>query len=165
MIKIFIQGLKDGNYDIELKVPVEEVPEINEEYFGNIKIKGKLIKLGKRFTFNGDTECSAKLICDRSLEEYIEEIYAKIELSFIKKDFNNELKEEDDVIYYNDDDKFLDITKAIREIFAISLPMKRISPKYRNKSIEEIYPEYAKKLKESKIIDDRWEVLKSLKIN
>lgn len=166
MIKIFIQGLKDGEYDIDIESPANDVPEMVEEFFGNIHVEGKLRKFAGRFTFIAEVECLAKLICDRSLTEFEENIEADIKLSFKADGYKtNETDPETGVILFNPDDKYLDITDEIREILILNLPMKRIAPEYRKKDFSEIYPEYAVKTEEEGILDDRWEALKKLRSN
>jgi uncharacterized metal-binding protein YceD (DUF177 family) len=164
MIRIFIQGIKDGEYNIDMDTDVSEVPDILEEFFGNIHIEGKLKKFGSRFTLIAEAECSAKLICDRSLKEFVEEIPVEIKLSFIANPLKSpEINDETQEIFFHPDDKYLDITEEVREIFAISLPMKRVAPEYRNKDLKDLYPEYVKTDDNiSGDIDDRWAPLKNL---
>ncbi|MGA2296097.1 MAG: hypothetical protein ABSG15_00935, partial [FCB group bacterium] len=83
MIRIFIQGIKDGEHDIEFSVPVEEVPEMFPEFCGQIRIKGKLRKSNKRYTLVGIVECTANLICDISLKEFTENITGDFEIAFL----------------------------------------------------------------------------------
>jgi uncharacterized metal-binding protein YceD (DUF177 family) len=166
MIKIFIQGLKDGEYDIDIESPVSEVPDMFEEFFGNIHVEGKLRKFAGRFTFIAEVECLAKLICDRSLTEFEENIETDIKLSFKADGYKtNDSVSETEEILFNPDDKYLDITNEIREILIISLPMKRVAPEYRKKDFSEIFPDYTVKKAEVGMIDDRWEALKKLRNN
>ena len=169
MIDIFIQGMNDGQSDVDLNFPVSSVPELNKEFFGDIHIEGILRKLGNRYSLEVDVSCKAKLICDRSLEEYEDEITGKLKLSFISDATllkMNDNKVSDEEIIISSDDKNIDITNEVKEILIINIPMKRIAPQYRRKDFEELFPQYASKtIKDDDIIDERWEVLKNLKIN
>jgi len=176
MFNIFIQGLKDGEHQVEMEVPVEEVPEMFGEYFGIINLKGKLKKIGNRFTLFANADCMAKMICDMTLEEFTEKIQVEVNLSFVAenkhdaagKQPTSESKREASVvgIKISSDGKFADIADEIREIFAVSLPMKRVAPQYRDKNFEEIFPEYdSEKNTASDIIDERWAPLKKINSN
>jgi len=125
MFRIYIQGMKDGDYEIDMKLPVSEVPGMFEEYFGKIKLEGKLRKLGSRYSLEADAECEAKLVCDRSLKEYIEVIDAPVRLSFVTDTVHKGNYDEASEEVIKVDDKYLDITEEIREIFAVNLPMRR----------------------------------------
>lgn len=164
MINLFIQGIKDGEHNVEMDVPVEEVPDMFPEYIGNIHIDGKLRKIGNRYSFVAEADCNAKLICDRSLKEYIEEINVDIKLSFIVSSVNGLQSSPDKEIVINPDDKNIDISSEVREIFGVSLPMKRVAPEYRNVDFEDLFPEYSaervQKINDS--FDERWAPLKKL---
>jgi uncharacterized metal-binding protein YceD (DUF177 family) len=174
MIKIHIQGLKDGLHEVDLSVPVEAVPEMLPEFIGDINLKGNLRIIGKRYYFQGKVSCNASLICDMSLIEYVENISFDIALSFLAvnpqrsiADFDMDKKAEERIVA--DDEKYLDITEDIREELAVHLPMKRIAPQFAGKEFEDIYPQYSskvtKKPAKTKIVDDRWAPLQNLKLN
>ncbi len=170
MLEIFIQGIGDGERAIDLSDDAEAAANLSEEFFGKIEVKGKLVKLGPRYAFAGIAKCKAKLTCDISLEEYVETIQTKVELAYIVDDekariFNRELDEYDEIPIFSDQ-KRLDLTRDVVELLDLSLPMKRLAPKYRDKSFEDIYPEFSasKQNKESsEKIDERWAELLKLK--
>jgi uncharacterized metal-binding protein YceD (DUF177 family) len=171
MFNLFIQGLKDGEHEIESEVPVEEIPEMFSEYFGIVKLKGKLKKIGNRYALFAEAECQAKMVCDITLEDFTETIKVEVNLSFkteLKPDKSeSSKKKEEAVIKISPDGKYADIAEEIREIFAVSLPMKRIAPKYRGKEFSEIFPEYDANSVEGEVsnVDDRWAPLKKININ
>ena len=173
MIQIFIRGLKDGKHSVEIEAPVNEIPDISPEFFGNVSIIGNFRKHQQRYTFECKVVCSVKLICDLSLEEYEDIVEFQYRTSFIKDnslyfDQKNREIETYEERAIHEDDKFIDITNDLREELIIHLPMKRISPGYRTKSFEELYPEYSVKnniRKTDKKVDDRWSALKKIKMN
>jgi uncharacterized metal-binding protein YceD (DUF177 family) len=175
MINIYIHGLKNGLYDIDLTVPVKEVKDMYPEFFGDIEVKGKLRIINRRYSFSGTAECQAKLICDISLTEFVENITTDINASFLADtnmflQSNNEESDDNREHVIHEDDKYIDISLEVREELAVHLPMKKIAPEYRDKKFEEIFPEYSaegkkKKKAKSDEIDDRWAALKNLKIN
>ena len=171
MIKIFIQGMADGQREVEVEAPVEDIPELFPEFFGNVYLEGIVKKIAKRFSFSGTAYCYAKLICDRSLQEYEEEISAEIKVSFLSENLHQhpteEPNEDDSTIVISEEDKYLDLTEIVREELAVNLPLKRIAPEYRDKDLDDIFPEYSpgNKAKDEDDIDDRWSVLKKVKLN
>lgn len=178
MLKILIQGLKDGIYEIKQVTNANSIPDIFSEFIGEINLQGHLRKLGNKYTFSGTAECNAVLICELSLVEFNELIVADINACFIADNSMLKLKDKNSNNYneyiISEDDKYIDLTDEVREELAVNLPMKRVAPQFRDKSFEELYPMYAansqnknnsnKKKKKSEI-DDRWESLRKLKFN
>ncbi len=179
MLKILVKGIRDGEYDIDIASPVSEIEGFFPEFFGEVRFRGKLRIVGKRYAVEGIAECEARMVCDLSTEEYTEIIsvqivssfFANNELFYATKGISEELRETSEHIIH-EDDKYIDISEDVRQELAISLPMKRVAPKYRGKNFEDIYPQYSadatpKKPKKSKPeeIDDRWNELKKLKFN
>ena len=175
MLKIYIQGLKDGIYDVDISSPVNQIPEMFDEFFGNVDFKGKLRIIGKRYAVTGTAVCKAKMICDLTLSEFVEEISAEFKASYhaVEHLSAHIVESEKDSLnehFIKDDDKHLNISDEVAEELAVNLPMKRVAPEFRGKSFEEIYPEYTqpkaekkkKKLNDEEV-DDRWAPLKSLK--
>ncbi len=172
MIKIRIHGIKDGQHDIKLSVPVDEIDEMFPEFFGNIDLEGKLRKIGNRFSFVGQVKCQAKLVCDLSLEEYTELIESDINVSFLADTTLFTLHGDKEVADFeekivHEDDEYYDISYEVSEALAVQLPMKRIAPEYRDKNLEDIYPFVVDKQEEipEEPVDDRWAALKKLKFN
>lgn len=178
MLKILIQGLKDGVYEINQVTNANSIPDIFSEFIGDIKLQGQLRKLGNKYTFTGKAECNAILTCDLSLVEFNELIVADINACFIADSSMLKLKDKNTNNYneyiISEDDKYIDLTNEVREELAVNLPMKRVAPQFRDKNFEELYPMYAansknnnssNKNKKKSEIDDRWESLRKLKFN
>ncbi len=173
-----IQGIKDGEYDVDISSPTSAIEGFFPEFIGDVRFVGKLRILGKRYTVVGIAECDAQLTCDLSLEEFVEHIKVEIATSFFAnnelyysiQDLSKELKDAE-VHIIHEDEKYLDISDDVRQELAINLPMRRIAPKYRDKSFDEIYPQYSaahtqkdKKASQDET-DERWGPLKKLKLN
>lgn len=173
MIKIDITGMKDGKYDLSIEAPVDKMNCIVEEFFGDVKLKGTIKKISNRFTFTAKAEVQARMICDRSLKEFVENIETDVKLSFIadtKAYLENKGKINEDIdsdILIREDVKYINITSEVIELLALQMPMKRIAPEFRDKELEEIFPELSGEIfkNEKDVIDDRWSKLKNLKIN
>jgi uncharacterized metal-binding protein YceD (DUF177 family) len=164
MIKLFIQGMKDGKseFDVEDKISGEDkgYPEID----GLVRVTGTLTKIGNRYNVEAIASTEAKLKCDRSLEDYTEEIQGDIAFSFVQDD-EKSIDDEDLKVSITEDEKFMIITGQVIENLVLNLPMKRISPKYRDKNIDEIFPEIKPEKEEGDEIDERWSKLKKIKFN
>jgi len=172
MIKIYIQGLKDGEYQIDTSCLASEIPEIFPEFSGEVKFTGKMKVLGKRIYIEGKAICNADLICDRTLTEFKKQIEAEIKIDYLLRSYGVRHKEEGDEEerIISEDSKYIDITEEIREELAVNLPMKRVAPEYEDKEFDEIFSEYTIKENPSlanqvSVIDERWAPLKNLKIN
>lgn len=167
MLKIPIQGLKDGNSDILLTTNTSEISGIFPEFFGEISLSGVLDKTGKRYTFNGNATCNAKLVCDRSLTEFVEVIRTPIAVSYLADTEVFLLQDSDtDVSNYiiREDEPFIDLSTEVSEELALHLPMKRVAPEFRDKKLEEILPDAAvDSINEQ--IDERWSALKNIHLN
>jgi len=172
MVGIFIQGIKDGLHDVGLKASVIDIPDMFPEFFGEITVSGKIRKFGSRYTLIARAECKANLVCDLSLEDYEDLITIELNASYLASSLlkgkmadGNMGEKEENII--SEDAKSIDISNLLREEFALNLPMKRIAPQYRDKSYEEMYPEYAghSDAGTEDTTDDRWAPLKKIKLN
>ena len=174
MVKVFIQGLSDGEHEVDLSVPTSSIEGLNPEYTGDIAITGQLLIHHRRFALDLEVKCEAKLNCDLSLKEYNETISFEYKTSFIANGLlyfeqkKRDLKSDEERAIA-DDEKYLDITDDIREELAVHLPMKRIAPEFRDKNFEDIFPQFSEKKSSKKSkdkeIDDRWSALKNIKLN
>jgi uncharacterized metal-binding protein YceD (DUF177 family) len=114
------------------------------------------------FTIKG----TARLICDRSLEPFDHPIESKHKMVF--KFGEEEIEVSDEIEVISPDKQSLNIGQYLYEFIGLSLPMKRIHPKYQieNDDNDEggiIYSSSPENEKEEDTIDPRWEKLKKLK--
>lgn len=172
MISIDIIGLQDGSHPIALDVSTTDIPGLTAEYVGSVVIDGTLHKVGKRFQLDADVTATARLICDRSLEEFDEPIHTELGLDFVvdsalalKQEGHRDELDDDDVRGIRDDARTLDITDDVRQLLILSLPMKRVAPQYRSAELSDIHPILGSDASESSNdgIDDRWAALKDIK--
>lgn len=172
-IEIF--RLKNGKQSFEY--------ELNDKFFASIEDslleKGKLkatVVLDKSeclILSEFDIKGTVELICDRSLEPYDFEINDHQNLVFKFGDEFEEISE--DVIVIPRDLPKLNLAQYIYEFIGLSIPMKKVHPKYQEDESDEddetetklIYrsEDNKKDTKESNEseIDPRWNALKDLK--
>lgn len=119
-----------------------------------------------RINFHLDVEVA--LICDRSLEEYIQPINADYEVLF-KVDVQEETENMDGAVRrFNFSSNTLSIAEEVRDTILLNIPIKKIHPKYLD---EEGIPRAFETKKFGTIqspdddgaIDPRWEKLKEIK--
>ncbi|MBL7999422.1 MAG: hypothetical protein JNL32_12400 [Candidatus Kapabacteria bacterium] len=171
MLRIPIQGLGDGNYPFDIQSGAADVEGLYPEYSGDVRVTGELSKIGKRVTLSAVATASAVLVCDYSLNEFTEEITAPIAMSFV---FDTGLyllrrdEQHDDtyeVHVLREDETYLDITLEVAQELSVLLPLKRVSPEYRNKEAKDIInDEHLLRDTETTPMtdDDRWSALKSI---
>ena len=116
---------------------------------------------------------SVELICDRSLESFNYDINTRQNLIFKYGDEFMEVSE--DVIIIPRDLQKLNLAQYIYEFIGLSVPMKKLHPKFQNEDEEEEENETKliyrsedgknddKKGNEEEDIDPRWNALKNLK--
>ena len=154
--------------------------EVDNEFFkkydtgllseGTFKVD---VALDKRETFleaSFSIKGSAKLICDRSLDpfEYPMDLTPKIIFKYGDED--KEISEDVVMIHHGTDT--LELGQFIYEFIALSIPMKKLHPRFQNGLEEEsneegtiVYSSEKEVKKEDGEIDPRWEMLKKLNKN
>lgn len=148
-----------------------------ERYKSGLISEGSLkadVKLDKRetmidaiFSIRG----TVKLVCDRSLDPFDEEIRSDRKLVFKYGDTNEELS--DEIVMIQRDTERLELGQYIFEFIALEVPMKKLHPRYRDEEAADDGSEgkiiYSSKSSKSEddtdgdSIDPRWEKLKKLK--
>lgn len=115
-----------------------------------------------RFEING----KAGLICDRSLDPFDYPVGMDKKIVFKYGEEETELS--DEIIVISKERASLDIGQYIYEFIALSIPIKKLHPRYADESDDEgdgklIYSSNDSSHKEDENIDPRWEKLKKLK--
>lgn len=174
MITINIVGLRDGNHPFNIETDVSKIPEIASEFIGTVHTEGVLRKVSSRYSLVADVSGTARLVCDRSLEEYDEPISAVIDLDFVvdhdlaaqQRGRISELDDEE-VRGIREEDKVIDLTEDVRQVLTVAIPFRRVAPAYRDIELEEIHPVIkgndADETVEPEMVDDRWAALAKLK--
>ncbi len=112
-------------------------------------------------------EGKAHLICDRSLETFDYPMHMDRLIVFKYGQEEKELS--DEIVLITREQASLDVGQYIYELIGVTLPMKRLHPRFRQDDLEEseiqlVYSSPADiKDQEEDAIDPRWEKLKKLK--
>lgn len=172
MIAITIQGLNDGVHEFDLDVPVSDIPLMSSDFIGAVHVEGRLQKRGRHFDVEWNATATARLVCDRSLEEFDEVITADVMQEFVADTHRalawakNEQDVNDQVIPIREDAHVIDITDDVRQELMVNVPMRRVAPQYRDKELTELFPELKDRDADAPHADvavDQWAALKKLK--
>ena len=111
-----------------------------------------------------DVKGTARLVCDRSLESFDYPLDFSQRIVF--KFGTEEGEVSDDIVVISHDKQSLNLGQYLYELIGVSLPMKRIHPKYQEEENESkpgeiIYTSSTQN--DGDEIDPRWEKLKKLK--
>lgn len=111
-------------------------------------------------------EADVELVCDRSLENYIQPIASAYEVLF-KVDVKEETENEDGAVRrFNFSSNTLSVEEEVRDTIMLKIPIKKLHPKFLDedgKPREFETKKYGEIQDESGQIDPRWEKLKKLK--
>lgn len=171
MIDISIVGIRDGHHPFSETVQAREIPGLGPEFQRDVHVEGVLQKQSGRYSVSASVAAVARLMCDRSLEEFDEPLEASFDLEYrvdsaLAAEQRGRIAELDDeeVRGLRDDEKAIDITEDVRQVLMLAIPARRVAPAYRDKNLDEIFPSIKGRDAEqpSKDVDDRWEALKNI---
>ncbi len=171
-IEIF--RLNDGKQQFEY--------EINDSFFASIEdssiSKGKLKasleidKSERHLQIEYKISGTVELICDRSLEPFDFELNENYSLIFKYGDAYEEVSE--DVVIIPHDTPKLNMAQYLYEFILISIPMKKLHPKFQHEELDSdeevtlVYRTEEEKNDQNETpeeVDPRWSALKNLKNN
>lgn len=178
---INIFSLKIGNHEFDYEIDGDFLKVFNPDLVEEAKID-VLLELRKsetmleaHFSIKGTVE----LTCDRSLEVYSDEVEIQKRMFFKFGDQAEVLSDEIEIIPYNQHE--LDVSHLIYEFIAISIPMKKLHPKFEDEEQEGEFESLFYTSKDSSPqeedsstesdedddnkIDPRWEALKNISKN
>ncbi len=170
---INIQGLEEKVHTFEFEGDDKFFGAFEQSFItkGNFKAIVRLNKNSALIQLDFDITANVELTCDRSLELFDEEV--QVEEKYIYKfgDRYEEITDEIEMIPYGADT--INIAQHIYDFIGISLPMKKLHPRFRDEDIEEegllVYTsekeeETTDEPKEQEI-DPRWAALNKLRMN
>lgn len=162
---IDIGKLAVGRYDYSFKISKEffELFDYSLVDQGDLSVELQLEKktsfVALNYTINGTVE----LVCDRSLDTYDHQINTEKKVILKYGEEEQELTEEIEVIPFNT--QKIDVSRHIYEFISVSVPMKKLHPRYLNESPDDqiIYSSSDDEEEEDQVLDPRWSELKKLK--
>lgn len=143
-------GSQIHNSNSEMNLDIWVTPrdiDLDNEFEDDIRIFGHIDKVGNQLNIFLNLETKLSLTCDYTLEKFKELVSKEIKIICKVDNLNAEdrkyYSEMDNFILYNLDDREIDITQIVREELILTIPMKKVSPAYKDKSFSDIYPEFS----------------------
>lgn len=168
---IHIQGLENKRYTYEFEGGNEFFEFFEQDIITSGLFKAEVIldKNSALLQLFFDIEGTIGLVCDRSLEPFDEPIHVKERYIYKFGDRHEEITDEIEMIPQNT--ATINLAQHIYDFIAVSLPMKKLHPRFRNEEEQEeddkfIYStdeDTVEEEKENEVIDPRWAALLSLK--
>lgn len=140
---------------------------------GKLTVDISLEKSDRMIQLQPNIQGLITLTCDRTLEEFEEEIYSDRTMLYKFGEEEQELSE--DVMVIHKDTQTINVASILLEFILLEVPMKKIHPKYRDEFDDddesELLVVYTSEVDETEEeepnneeqIDPRWEKLKNLK--
>ncbi|MBI1768059.1 MAG: DUF177 domain-containing protein [Bacteroidetes bacterium] len=147
--------------------------QLDEDFFKKygqeVVASGKFatqVSLDKRETFieaDFKIDGNAKLVCDRSLDEFDYPVSISRKVVFKYGEEPQEIS--DEIIIITQDQDKLDLGQLMYEFIALQIPMKKLHPRFRDDENKEglVYTSTDTDQDREEKIDPRWEMLKKLK--
>ncbi|MCU0431604.1 MAG: DUF177 domain-containing protein [Cytophagaceae bacterium] len=165
---IDIIRLSNGNYEYDFELGHSFFAQFPNSILdrGALKAKVQLEKNERLLMCVFLIKGTVTLVCDRSLEEFEEELSFKEKLAF---KYGEEWKElSDEIIQIPYDTQKLNVAQYIFEFIGLQIPIKKLHPRFRNEEDEMgetklIYKSDLLEDEDKFNIDPRWEALKKIK--
>jgi len=177
---IDIFRLSEGTHDYQFNID-NEFFKIHEQDLiekGNALLNLTLVRSSTMMQLKFKVKGEVELVCDRSLRTFEQEI--DFEENLVVKFGEEYLEASEDVVIIPEGSQKLDIATFLFDYIALSLPMKKLHPDYREEEDEDDWDEEEGKLVyssevlteeepeddkpiEDEKIDPRWSALKKLK--
>jgi uncharacterized protein len=158
MVYIDISKLTEGLNEVVLE-PVAEDLELDPDMFFGIVTRVNLHISEGQVICTVDAHAEVALVCDRTLEPFVESIDGNFTAVFTKDP--SEVSDEDDGVFLLDADASgIDITDVTRDTLLLSVPLRKVAPAARE---AELNLKFGGSVDPDDDIDPRWEALRKLK--
>jgi uncharacterized protein len=166
MLKLNIFEIPDGKSTQELPVPKEFLEEEDVAV-----IQGNLHMIIDRsqhmIHIKADVIAEVELICDRSMDSFSFEINRQVDIIFKEGLLEEDVDLNASIKRLVKHQQLLDLDQDVRDMILLSLPYKRIHPRFldENGNITEAFDQqFGSTSDDEEVVDPRWNALKKLKI-
>ncbi len=166
--KINLVSLQNGLHEYEFEVKDEFFSNFEDSFIsqGDVIVKLNLTKQINLLIAEFNIEGSVKVICDRSLEEFDCPLNTTYTVHFKYADDFEEIS--DEIIHIPFGLPQLNLSQYIYEYIGLSVPMRKIHPKFADDDSDEEFEEIYSSDDDSEDdidneVDPRWAALKNLK--
>lgn len=157
MLELSLAALQPGLHTFHFD-PSPETVDLDPAEFDDIEVDVHLDLQERQALVNLQTAATARLICDRTLVPFEQEIEGSHTLLFTASAAPENDNALDDVRPLSPDDLSLDLTEAVRDTLVLALPLRRIAPEAENLDLQTEFGDPA----DEDDIDPRWEALRNL---
>jgi len=158
MVNVDISTLSDGLHEIDLSPAAEDL-DLDPETFSSIQAHVRLDIGDRQILCRIDANADALLVCDRTLEPFVEPIVGDYTVVFTKHP--DEITADDESIVLLDPSaSSIDVTAIVRDTLLLSIPLRKVAPAARD---AELQLQYGGPTDEGDAIDPRWDALRKLK--
>ena len=160
MLRIDTSPLKEGVTEFSGSVRPEEL-ELDPEQFSRVYLQVRIDYRQRQVYVVFTVSATAHLTCDRTLVAFDQSVEGGYQLVFSRDpEAGSETGENPgrDLRYLPSNQRYIDLTKDVRDTLLLALPLRRIAPEAEGQSI----PLHFGKPDEEHI-DPRWETLRMLK--
>lgn len=166
--KLAFRGLNEGDYEFTIAINNEFVErfDITEFTEPDIEVVVNMVKREQLLELKIEGEGFVKVVCDRCLDEYNQDIEFQ-DTILVKIDAHKSEQIDENLIHVAQQDDYLDLSQYLYESVMLALPLKRVHPGVAGGK-NGCNPEMAKHLKPSKPskkkanVDSRWDALKKM---
>ena len=160
MIQVDIKSLEPGIHEFEWE-PEAGALELDPGVFRDLHVSARLDHHPSRIFVTLHTRADVRLVCDRTLVEYDDEVEGEHSVLFTGTEMLEDAGEQDDEIReLKSGDELIDLTDLVRDTFILSIPARKIAP---GAEVADIPLAFGKSASGEEAIDPRWEALRDLK--
>ena len=160
MLTIDIASLEPGVHHKELEPEADQL-NLDPEKFKHLHVLVRLDCQDDRILVTLDARATAVLECDRTLEDFEEEIAGAYSLLFAPPGIAGEDDERyEEVQELLPHDREIDVTEAARDTLLLAIPQRQVAPGAEEADIQ---TEFGRDAGEEDAIDPRWEALRKLR--
>ena len=164
--KIPFKGISEGEHEYEFHVQEEffDAMESEDIHHADLQVKMKLDKQSRMMVLDFDIQGNLVLACDRCLEDM--DFPITINHHLIVKYGNEDVDQDNDILYLGVDEYQLDVSSIIYENIVLAIPIKNVHQDDENGNSTcnqeqiSLLNEYSKRTG----TDSRWDALKNLKL-
>ncbi|MEX0685593.1 MAG: DUF177 domain-containing protein [Balneolales bacterium] len=159
MITFKLNEIPKGKSSRTVQVSTKEL-ELSTLDVTNVMLHIDFVKTENTLQLLFDVDASAQLVCDRSLEQFTQQLHGSYRVIFDSGVVDEEDGADDAVRFLDVSKDIIDISKEVRDTLMLSVPVKKLHPRYYDEegnpsSFKESYPN-------TEYVDPRWDALKKL---
>jgi uncharacterized protein len=167
MLTIDITSLDPGVHHVELR-PDPDDADLDPDDFSDLFVSARLDCQDDRILAMLDTEATAHLICDRTLQPFDELVHGHYGVLFAPPAFRGSPDEDDrydEVRELHHHDREIEVTDLVRDTLLLAVPQRQVAPGAEEEELQTAYgaPDEEEADEEKDAIDPRWEKLRALK--